>query len=101
MGTGWSQFNLGTVTGTVFNPNGGAIPSCKVTVVNSESSFARTVETNAEGLYVIASLPAGPYRITVEASGFQKSAGQLTVRVDQTVTSDFHLSWVAYPKLWR
>ncbi len=92
LGNCQAQFNLGTITGTVFDPNGGAVPSCKVTVVSVESSVTRTVETNAEGLYVIPSLSAGSYRITAEASGFQKASSQVTVRVDQTATSDFHLS---------
>ncbi len=91
-GTCFAQFNLGTITGTVFDPNGGTVPSCRVTVVSLESAGTRTAETNTAGSYAIASLPAGPYRITAEASGFQKALGQLTVGVDQTVTSDFHLS---------
>ncbi len=93
LGTAQAQFNLGTITGTVFDPNGGVVPSCKDPQwVSTENANTRTAETNQAGLYVIASLPAGPYRIAAEANGFQKSTGQLNVGVDQTVTSDFHLS---------
>ncbi len=86
-----AQFNLGTITGTVTDPNGASIPSCKITVVSVETSSSRTVETSPTGLYVIPSLSAGAYRITAEANGFQKASGQITVGIDQTVTSDFHL----------
>ena len=87
-----AQFNLGTITGTVFDPNGGVVPACKITVVSVENASTRTAETNQAGLYTIQSLPAGGYRITAEAPGFQKATSQLTAGVDQTVTSDFHLS---------
>ncbi len=40
----------------------------------------------------VCSLPAGSYRITAEAQGFQKATSELTAGVDHTVTSDFHLS---------
>jgi hypothetical protein len=91
-GTSIAQFNLGTITGTVFDPNGGVVPACKITAVSIENASSRTAETNQAGLYTIASLPAGAYRITAEAPGFQKATSGLTVGVDQTVTSDFHLS---------
>ena len=92
IGTSQAQFNLGTITGTVFDPGGGAVPACKITVVSLENSGTRTVQADAAGLYVIASLPAGRYSISAEAAGFQKATSTLTVAVDQTLTSDFHLS---------
>jgi outer membrane receptor protein involved in Fe transport len=88
----WAQFNLGTVTGTVHDPNGAIVADCKITAVSLADSNARTVVTNAQGVYVIPSVPAGKYRITAESPGFQKSSAELTVGVDQTITFDLDLA---------
>jgi hypothetical protein len=86
-----AQFNLGTITGTVLDPSGGAVAGCKVTVVNLTDASVRTAKTNSNGLFTVASLAADAYRVTVEAEGFQKAEARLNVRVDQTVNSDFRL----------
>src|SRR5579864_1545498 len=86
-----AQFNLGTISGTVLDPSGGAVADCKVTVVSLSSAGVRTVKTNSSGLFTVASIPADTYTVTVEADGFRKSEARLNVSVNQTVTSDFHL----------
>jgi hypothetical protein len=86
-----AQFNLGTVTGTVRDPNGGAVANCKVTATDVAGANQRTVASNAEGLYTIPSLPAGEYQVAAESAGFQKTTARLTVGVNQTLTFDFNL----------
>ncbi len=86
-----AQFNLGALTGTVFDPNGGVVAGCAVKVASLTGLSARAVSTNSLGLYTVPSLPAGTYEVTAEAPGFQRAKVQLTIGVDQTVTSDFHL----------
>jgi hypothetical protein len=56
----------------VFDSGGGVVPGAKVTLANEGTGFTREATTNAQGQYVTYSLPAGPYRITVEKAGFQK-----------------------------
>lgn len=87
----WAQFNLGTITGAVHDPTGGAVANCRLTAVSLTGSNSRTVTANVEGFYTIPSLPAGGYRLTAEFSGFQKATAELTVGVDQTVNFDFSL----------
>jgi hypothetical protein len=86
-----AQFNLGTITGTVFDPSQAALAGCKVTLVSITNASVRTVTTNSQGLFSVASLAADTYQVTAEAAGFQKAVVRLTVSVDQTVSFDFHL----------
>ncbi|MGH2508884.1 MAG: TonB-dependent receptor domain-containing protein, partial [Ktedonobacteraceae bacterium] len=88
----WAQFSLGTITGSVHDPSGAAIPGCKVTAVSLSGATTRTVATNAQGLYTVPSMPVGTYHVTAESSGFQKASAELTLGVDQTVTQDFNLT---------
>ena len=82
-----------TMTGTVTDPSGSAVPSAQVTLLNTGTQFTRTVETNSSGQYIAASIPTGTYTVTASARGFQKlerSGVQLTAasteNVDLTLT---------------
>jgi hypothetical protein len=45
-------------------------------------------KTNEVGLFVFPAVTPGPYRVTMEAPGFQKFEGALTVMVQTDVTVD-------------
>ncbi|MBK7709170.1 MAG: TonB-dependent receptor [Acidobacteria bacterium] len=59
-----------TLTGVVSDPNGASIPNASVTVRNTSTNLVRTVASNAEGIFVVSSLPAGEYEIRFSATGF-------------------------------
>ena len=87
-----AQFNLGTVRGTVTDPNGAVVAGCQVKVTsNSDGSLRQAVSTDT-GTYTVPSLQAGRYTITAQASGFAEITSQVTVEVDKTVTADLQLS---------
>jgi len=86
-----AQFNLGTITGTVVDPDNSAVAGCMVTVVSLTNHSTRWVVTNIAGQYTVASLPADTYDVTVAAPGFQKVAIRLEVGVDQSITADYQL----------
>jgi hypothetical protein len=67
-----AQVSTGTITGTVTDSSGAAIPNVKVTAVQNDTNFQSTAVTNAEGLYRIQSLQPGSYRLTFEAAGFKR-----------------------------
>jgi hypothetical protein len=67
----WAQTPTGTLQGTVKDPVGGSVPDAKVTVTNTETGIARTVNTDATGRYLLPYLLPGNYRIIVEKTGFQ------------------------------
>lgn len=75
----------GTIEGKVIDADGAAIAGAKVT------TDPATIEatTDAQGLYTLA-IPAGDYKLVVEAAGFQKytSDKTTTVGIGQTLTVD-------------
>ena len=87
------QSNTGTITGTVQDPNGAAVPNASVTVRNTGTNESKTVTTDSDGRYEAASLSTGTYAISAKAGGFQEgtvSDAKLAVgdklRVDVTLT---------------
>src|SRR5271165_1506522 len=67
----YGQVNTGTITGTVTDPSGAAVPNVNVTVLQIDTNFETKVATNAEGLYRVQSLQPGTYRVTFEGAGFK------------------------------
>src|ERR1035441_293030 len=61
-----------TLVGTVRDSTGAVVPSTKVTVVNTETSFRSETLTNPEGNYTVPYLSPGTYPITMETSGFKR-----------------------------
>ena len=68
--------NLGTLRGTVTDPNGAVIPNAAVKVTDQTTGLSRDITTDSEGNYEVPALKAGTYKITVAAPGFK------TVEVD-------------------
>lgn len=56
------------IVGVVLDPNGARIPSATVRIENAKAT--REAFTSDEGAFEV-ELPAGTYRITVEAQGFR------------------------------
>ncbi len=67
-----AQFGTATITGRVTDPSGAVVPGVSVEVVHLETNFRYTAQTNAEGIYRVASLNPGRYRISFEAEGFKR-----------------------------
>src|SRR5690242_14547952 len=65
-----AQTQVAQVSGTVLDPTGAAVPAAKVTITNVNTGFARTVDSDASGAYVLPNLPVGTYRLDVLKSGF-------------------------------
>jgi hypothetical protein len=64
---------VGTIGGTVRDPQGAAVPNTEVTVTEETTGLTRTVTTNDEGVYIITGLPAGRYTVTTAPAGFKKT----------------------------
>ena len=59
-----------TLSGTILDFTGGALPGVIVTVTNADTNLVRTTVTNAEGRYVLAALPPGTYNFVATITGF-------------------------------
>ena len=66
----WSQEVTASITGTITDPSGAAVPGATVTATSQERGLTYNAETNDSGLYRIAQLPVGTYALKVEKSGF-------------------------------
>src|SRR5438128_5976040 len=78
--------------GTVTDPKGAAVPNASVVVRNKATSSERTTQTDTEGNYQVAALPAGTYSVEVRLRGFKtKMADQLAIEVARTVVQNFQL----------
>ena len=69
-----AQEYRGSVSGTVTDPTGAAVPSAKVTARNNATNTATTVGTTDQRAYTILALDPGTYTVTVEANGFKTLA---------------------------
>src|SRR5580704_16834130 len=81
-GITWAQVTTGTISGTVKDSTGAAMPGAQVVILNERTGLSRNVETDASGRYEALSLSLGNYRVTVSRQGFQteiRSGIELTV----------------------
>lgn len=61
----------GSIQGTVEDQSGAVVRNASVTAVDPATGYTVTQHTGVVGLYVLSSLPAAKYRVTVNAAGFQ------------------------------
>jgi hypothetical protein len=72
--------NAGVVRGTVTDPSGAVIPAAAVHLTNEVSGLDRTLRTDALGQFDFSNVPFNPYRITVDAKGFDSSSQSIEIR---------------------
>jgi len=70
--TAASAQDTASITGTVTDSSGAAVPNAQIAVKNAEHGINRTGLTNDSGDYLFASLPIGSYDLIVTAPGFKK-----------------------------
>ncbi len=68
------QTPTGTLQGTVTDPSGGIITGAKVHIANTKTGESKDLVTDTAGRFVQPFLLPGTYNVTVDASGFQKTA---------------------------
>ncbi|MGP8243852.1 MAG: carboxypeptidase regulatory-like domain-containing protein [Bryobacteraceae bacterium] len=75
----------GSITGTVTDPSGAVVAGATVTATNVATAVQTTRQTTDAGFFVLSPLPAGEYKVTVQANGFQ-TLSQEHVVVDALAT---------------
>ena len=71
----WGQTG-GTLTGTVNNAEGAAVPNAAVSVTHVGGGSPQRVLTDKDGKFTIAGLPPGAYTVEVEYSGYKRTSVQ-------------------------
>lgn len=77
-----------TLSGTVTDNSGAAIPNAQVSIKNVATGVTRSVTTDTAGFYQAPNLDSGNYDVNVTASGFKRtvqSGLNLTVGAQQTL----------------
>ncbi len=75
----------GTISGTVVDPSGAAIPGASVKVTDPSTGYTQTVTASASGVYVFPALQPGTYILQSTAKGFSKTVySDVVVNAAQT-----------------
>src|SRR6202790_5353147 len=81
-----------TIVGTVIDPSGASLPNVNITVVNTESSAIKNVETNADGQYAFPDLNIGHYKVRAEGTGFKVAEkNNVVLQVGDRARLDFQM----------
>ena len=76
-----AQVSGASVSGTITDPQGGAVPGAAVAVKNVDTEIVLEVTTNGVGFYTVPNLTAGDYEVSVSAPGFSSSITKVTLTV--------------------
>ena len=72
-GSAFGQAASASVSGTVLDPTGGAVPEAEVTVANTALGIDRKLKSNGSGIFTATNLtPAPGYTVTVSKPGFSR-----------------------------
>jgi hypothetical protein len=85
--TAVAQSAFGSISGTVTDPSGAAIPGVNVTATNEATGTQLSIETNGTGDFVFPSLLPATYTVTAEKNGFKKLE-----KTGATLVASQHLS---------
>src|SRR5882672_3377373 len=63
---------LGTITGTVLDPSGAAVPGARLRVINTGTGVVREATSDSNGNFTVVSLIPGTYNAEASAPSFQR-----------------------------
>ena len=82
----------GSILGTIRDANGSVVSGATVTALHIETNLSRSVVTDNNGDYIIASLPIGAYKITAALQGFKQAViPEIVLQLDQKARIDINL----------
>src|SRR5713226_3820543 len=81
-----------TVTGTVTDQKGAAVPGASIELLNTATNESRTQTTGDTGYYTFVSVPPGTYKVSIKKVGFRTTTiGPVDVQVGKSLTADAKL----------
>jgi len=89
---------VGTISGTVRDEKGAVVPKAEVSLQDERTRAVRTVNSDDNGFYLAASLPAGRYTVSTAPSGFKKTVAEsvdLHVAENKVVNLDLQVGQVS------
>ncbi|MBM3726745.1 MAG: carboxypeptidase regulatory-like domain-containing protein [Acidobacteria bacterium] len=87
-----AQVNTSTIAGIVTDESGSVVPGAKVTAAAASVGLQREVATNADGEFVVAQIPPGVWKLTVQATGFQTAVTEnITLAIAERAVANVKL----------
>lgn len=87
-----AQSPTGTISGIVVDPSGGIVAGAEILIVSDTTSVQYPAKTDSEGIYLVANLPPGPYRIQVSKIGFKTIIKpDIVIHVQDALAINFRL----------
>ncbi len=83
-----AQLPTPTVNGTVTDPQGAAVASAKVTLLNQGTGVTREISSDTQGFYTFANVVPGDYTVRVESPTFAKADKDVRLEVGHAFTLD-------------
>ena len=81
-----------SISGTITDLTGGALPGASVTVKNLETGAVRIIAADEAGRYIVSSLEVGHYEVRAEKEGFSAEVrAGITLAVGQQAVVDLTL----------
>jgi len=79
----------GSILGVVRDRTQAVVGGARVVATNTETNLTRETISAADGTYRLLALPAGPYKLTVTAAGFEQyTASDIDVKVNDQLRID-------------
>lgn len=87
-----AQQATAVITGTVRDASGAVVVDAKVTLRNSQTNIARSLESDRDGNYLFTLVPIGSYEVSVEHQGYDKYVRRgITLVINQNARLDVAL----------
>ncbi len=87
-----AQPTNGSISGTVKDSTGGALPGSAIKVVNDANGSVTEAVSDGQGSYRIDGLPPAPYRVEAALDGFETVSRRVAVAAGQTALLDLSLN---------
>ncbi|MBV9507727.1 MAG: TonB-dependent receptor [Acidobacteriia bacterium] len=72
--------NAGTITGTVADASGGAVPKAAITLHNPLTNYTQRATSQPDGSFRLVNIPPNPYHMEVTAPGFAAFVQDVDIR---------------------